>query len=278
MDWAGFDRWLNVTPVAIAAAIALSGMIAAAALGFLLRARYEPGKDPDGQEGYVISAVLGLMALLLGFTFSIALDRFESRRALVLQEANAIGTAYLRTQLLNPPHRERISGLLLRYVDNRIALAKVTHASGEDLLAVNDQILTDLWAATSAAFQDIKGLDFSSAYIESMNNLIDLDAARKAARKAHVPGKVFAVLFLYIVVTAVAMGYVLTGLKGRVAAGFLLVLMLISLLLIIDIDRPTSGGVRESQGPMEALRASLAARPPPVFDRWLAAPAGPPKP
>ena len=67
----------------------------------------------SGSEGYVVSATLGLLALLLGFTFSLAIQRFETRRELVLADANAIGTAYLRVQLLDEPHRSRLSGLLI---------------------------------------------------------------------------------------------------------------------------------------------------------------------
>src|SRR5262249_42706851 len=157
----------------------------------------------DNHEGYVVSAVLGLLALLMGFTFALATDRYDARRGRVLEEANAIGTSYLRAQLLQEPHRTRISGLLVAYAENRIALA---HAQSRDnpgaLLARNDQLLTDLWSATVASFDSIKGLDFSSAFIESMNAVIDLDAARKAARRAHVPSEVYLVLFVYLVVTA----------------------------------------------------------------------------
>jgi hypothetical protein len=107
-----------------------------------------------------------------------------------------------------------------------------------------------------------------------MNNLIDLDAARKAARRARVPPEVFAVLFVYLLVTAGVLGYVMRGTKGRLSAGFLLSLFTLSLVLIIDIDRPLGGGIVEGQGPMESLRRSLAQWPPAVFDRWNTPPAG----
>lgn len=272
MDWTPVDAWLRAVPGPLLGAIVLASLMLAAVLGYLLRAVASIGRrDPgaDGQEGYIVSAVLGLLALLMGFTFALAVDRFEARRALVLEEANAIGTTYLRAQLLNEPHRQRISGLLVRYVDNRLALAKAGPGQFGDLLAMNDQIITDLWAGTVAAFPDIKGLDFSSAFIESMNTTIDLDASRKAARQARVPTEVFAVLGIYLVVTAAVLGYVLTGFRGRAAAVFLLLLLSMSLMLIIDIDRPTQGGIRETQGPMEALRKSMIDQPPAVFDKWL---------
>ena len=86
-------------------------------------------QEDHNQESYLVGSMLGLLALLLAFSFSMALDRYEERRHLVIQEANAIGTAYLRTQLLDEPHRARLSGLLVDYTDNRIALGDGSHAA-----------------------------------------------------------------------------------------------------------------------------------------------------
>jgi hypothetical protein len=275
MDWQSFDTWLSRASLLGIAAALFAAMCAAALIASLLqrraRGRSVDGQDKEsGQEGYIVSAVLGLLALLMGFTFSLAVDRFETRRHLVLEEANAIGTAYLRAQLLAEPDRTRMSGLLLHYTDNRIALAKAAPASAtqQQLLKTNDALLTDIWAATSAAFDRIRGLPFSNTYLNSVNALIDLDASRKTARGAHVPGEVFAVLFIYLVTTAGVLGYVLRGARGRIAAGFLLALLTLSLMLIIDINRPTLGGIIESQQPMEDLQKSLTAQPPAVFDKW----------
>ncbi|TFU03414.1 hypothetical protein EUV02_09580 [Polymorphobacter arshaanensis] len=226
----------------------------------------------DGQEGYITSAVLGLLALLMGFTFALAVDRFEDRRELVITEANAIGTAYLRTQLLPEPHRARISGLLKAYTDQRIILASAPPARARTMLAANDQLLTDLWTATVAAFPTIKGLDFSSAYLDSINAVIDLDEERKSSRQAKVPAEVFGVLFIYIIVTAGSLGYTVSGRRGLIAAGVLLMLILMSLMMTVDIDRPTGGGIVENQLPMQRLQASMANTPPGTYDRWLEKP------
>lgn len=274
LTWVG--TWIETAPLWLVAIMLLGLMILTSLGGYTLRLRHErrPPADEkivhlaEGQEGYMVSAVLGLLALLTGFTFALAVDRFETRRALVLEEANAIGTAYLRTQLLDEPHRTRISRMLVDYTDNRIALATPgTDGEGLKLLQRNETLVTDLWTATVAAFPSIRGLDFSSAYLDSMNNLIDLDSARKAARGAKVPPAVFGVLFLYILITAGVLGYVLVGPRGRATAVFLFILVTISQLLIIDIDRPTAGRITESQGPMLRLRETLAVQPPAVFDR-----------
>lgn len=269
------NSWLNNAPIILVGVAMLALMAIAVSIGIALRAwidrRAPPSeKEGDGLEGYVVSAVLGLLALLMGFTFSLAVDRFEARRILVLQEANAIGTTYLRAQLLEEPHRERISRLLINYTDNRIALAKAPRDKIAPLLVANDLMLTDLWAATASAFVTIKGIDFSSTFVDGVNAVIDFDSARKAARMARVPAEVFFVLFVYLIVTAGVLGYVFVGNRGRGAAAFMLALLTLSLLLILDIDRPTRGGIRESQTAMEQLRDSFKAEPPPVFDRYLA--------
>lgn len=275
MVWNTLNGWLNNAPLLILGGGTLILMTMAVGAGVALRAWNDGGRqigkkgEDGGLEGYVVSAVLGLLALLMGFTFSLAVDRFETRRTLVLEEANAIGTTYLRAQLLEQPHRERISRLLVNYTDNRIALAKAPPDRVAPLLAANDRMLTDLWAATASAFVTIKGIDFSSTFVDGVNNVIDLDAARKTARMARVPSEVFFVLFVYLIVTAGVLGYVFVGTRGRGAAIFMLVLLTLSLLLILDIDRPNKGGIRESQTAMEQLRATFKSQPPIVFDRYL---------
>ena len=284
MIWKPFQDWLSGAPLLLIALLLFGGMFLAAVLGSLRvwrdRRRQQDDKEPEGQEGYIVSAVLGLLALLMGFTFSLAVDRFDARRLLVLEEANAIGTTYLRAQLLPEPHRARMSDILVRYTENRVTRAKTPAAKADPLIRTNDQLIIDMWAATNAAFPSIQGLDFSSAYLASVNHVIDLDTSRKTARAARVPAEVFIVLFVYLLTTAAVLGYVLHGVRGRISAGFLLALLTLSLLLILDIDRPLGGGVGEGQGPMEALRNTLRSQPASVYDRWrpaqpAAAPPGP---
>jgi hypothetical protein len=249
----------------------LAAMFAAAAGGVSFRGHHKrAGKfqQADSQEGYVVSAMLGLLALLMGFTFALAVDRYETRRVLVLEDANAIGTAYLRAQLLGEPHRSRLSGLLVAYTDNMIQLAQTERGQNQELLARDDRLLTDMWSATAAAFDSIRGLDFSSALVISMNTVIDLDASRRAARQAHVPTPVFVALLAYLLVTAALLGYVLLAWRTRIAGSITLALLTLSFVLVIDIDRPTTGTIRETQGPMEQLQQSLRSQPPRVFDRW----------
>jgi hypothetical protein len=230
------------------------------------RKRADGAPDAEGKEGHVLGAVLGLLALLLGFTFALAVDRYESRRMLVLEEANAIGTAYLRAQLLEEPHRSRISRILVDYTDHRL---EASHATAQDAareLAKDHELVTELWTATVAAFPTIRSVDFSSAFLDSVNAVIDLGEARIVLRQVRVPLAVYTVLFLYVIVAAGLHGFTLEGKFERYATVLLFLLVTLCLMLIIDIDRPVAGEVNESQAAMEDLRASLRAWPPGTFD------------
>jgi uncharacterized membrane protein len=94
--------------------------------------------------------------------------------------------------------------------------------------------------------------------------VIDLDLARKIARESHVPSEVYLVLILYQIGTAYVIGYVLVGDRGRMSAILLFVLFSMSIMLIIDIDRPTSGWIKTPQGPMLELQKFLRSNPPPA--------------
>lgn len=244
------------------------------------RAGSSDAEGPDDDvNGAIVPAMLGLLALLLGFTFALAVDRFETRRGLVLEEANAIGTAYLQTQVLPQPHRERLSALLVRYTDNRIALAAgPLTEERRSLLAENDRTVNDIWAATLAGFDSIKNLDMSSTFVSSINAVIDLDTSRKTGRMAHVPEEVFWVLIVYVLVVAVIIGYIIRTRSSFYLAGVMHVLVVMSLMLIMDIDRPASGGIRESQFPMKLLSQSMHAEPRSAYDRWRTLPAPAPSP
>ena len=267
------ETWFGQAPLWQLGIVIFGIMILCAVLGYGARwlkrrakATDEEEDERDSQEGYLVSAMMGLFALLLGFTFAMAVDRFDFRRGKVLEEANAIGTTYLRAQILETPHRERISRLLVAYTDNRIALGKAAKPQPE-MLALNDQLITKLWQATLAAFPTIRGYDFSSAFLDSMNTVIDLDAARKAGRMAHVPNTVFIVLGIYAAGTAAVLGGVLISGRSRIPAFSVMALFVLAFMLIIDIDRPTMGTISESQAPMEWLRASTLSQSPEVFDQ-----------
>jgi hypothetical protein len=272
------EHWLLADPLWRILLVLVLCLVAATYAGRFLRRLLRrdtesADKEGSGQEGYVVSAVMGLLALLIGFTFAMAIDRFDTRRQQVLLAANAIGTTYLRAQLLDEPHRTRISGLLIAYTDNRIALAQEPPGPRQvPLLAENDRLITDLWTATVAAYPSIKPYPFSNSFLDAMNLTIYMDTARKTARRAHVPPQVLVLLFLYQIAVAATLGYVLAGRSGYPTAALVMLLFALSVTLVIDIDRATTGSIRESQEPMLWLQDSMKAQPPQVYDRFNAPP------
>lgn len=254
--------------VAIFASMLLASFIGYGARRLERRLTVRAEEPEHSQESYLVGGMLGLLALLLAFSFSIALERFDERRHLVVKEANAIGTAYLRTQMLDEPHRSRLSGLLVNYTDNRIKLAGVAPAQLDAQLAINDRLLTDIWAAVSAARESALVHGISTPLLMTFNEVIDLDTERKVARQVRVPAPVLLLLYGFLLLTALVLGYVLEDRRGRIGAAALFVLMSLYVSIIADLSRPAAGSILESQEPMLMLQASLKAQPPIVFDRF----------
>jgi hypothetical protein len=269
----GIHVWLTNLSLLSIGFFLLTGVLAAAWAGHSLRKWRERNIGVDAaeqrdQEASIVSGLLGLLALLLAFTFSLVIDRYEVRRELVITDSNSIGTAYLRVQLLPEPHRARLSKLLLNYTHNRILLARAQRGEVHHLLANDDHLLADIWSATIAAHDAIKTLPLSRGFLDSMNVMIDADSSRRQARLAHLPNRVLSALLLYLVITGAVFGYLLSGKRARIAAAILMGLLAISLLLIIDIDQPNRGRIVESQAPMEAVLEMLKNQPPGSYDRW----------
>lgn len=259
--------------------VILASMLLASLVGYAIRRweiRRAARRDEvveHSQESYLVGSILGLLALLLAFSFGMALDRYEERRHLVVQEANAIGTAYLRAQLLDEPHRSRLSDLLVEYTDNRIVLASAPREEMAQLLAKNDGLLTDIWAAVAESKQSALRYGISTPLLMTFNEVIDLDTERKVARQVRVPVPVLLLLYGFLLLTALVLGYVLEDRRGRIGAAALFLLLALYTCIIADLSRPASGSIRESQEPMLLLRASLKAQPPVVFDRFKSGPA-----
>ncbi|MFC5579238.1 hypothetical protein ACFPOA_14585 [Lysobacter niabensis] len=230
------------------------------ALGERRRARL--GRPGEGQfdDGITMASVLSLLALLIAFTFSLTLQRYDNRRALVIDEANALGTTWLRTQLLDEADRDRLQGLLRRYVDLRIefGLANTPHA---ELTAYRrtEAMQQEIWTALMQAVAPHRTTPLAVMLVTTTNDAIDLAASRMAARDAHTPVRIMRILLIYALIAAGTMGYH----KGRYrsATTVLFLLLTLAATLIADLDRPTAGGIQVSQQPMIDLQRSIAAPP-----------------
>lgn len=266
--------WLSNLSIVGTGIVTLLVLLMAAGAGQLLRRAQERRarrKDSESepsvaQEGYLLSSALGLLGLLLAFSFGMVLNRYEARRELVTTEANAIGTAYLRAQLLDEPHRSRLSNLLIAYTDNRIKLA--TADDPKAYFAANDRLLTEIWAAVSAARESALSHGLTTALLMTFNEVIDLDTERKIAWRLRVPTEVLFLLLVFLAVTAGVVGHQVDGPRGKRAALVLFALLAVSITVITDINRPMAGSARESQEAMRMLLASLKAQSPGTFDQF----------
>jgi hypothetical protein len=237
-------------------------MLAFAEVGFRIGLRLHTAKDTArrGQIGGIQGAVLGLLGLLLGFTFAMAVQRFDTRRGLVLQEANAVGTTYLRASLLPDVHQAPVKDLLRRYVDLRLKYALLVDdpaklAEGMRLAA---EVQAELWKHATEAAKEAPN-DITASFIESLNKTIDTDAARIAAMRAGIPAGVWALLVLVAgfgcVTTSFGAGA--DGARSKLGGVFLPLLISVVIVFIFDIAHPRVGLIRIGQQALVDLQHSI---------------------
>ncbi len=221
--------------------------------------RRASAKEPDaraaGQVGAIQGAVLGLLGLLLAFSFSAAGARFLERQDLIVQEANAIGTATLRADLLEAPHASALRAALRRYTEHRIAVAGHLRTGLEpDDVAEVDRLQADIWRAATAGIaprpEAILGV------LPPVNDVLDLHSLRLAAGRKHLP---LLVLGLLIACSGLAMAVIGfgCGLGGRRRAPLTVSLTLLigaTLWITIDLDHPRAGLLQLSDAPLRALK------------------------
>jgi hypothetical protein len=248
-------------------AIALLGFAAVIEGGYQLGKRKHAIKDHGAipHMGVLQAAVLGLLGLLFGFSLSMAVSRYEARKALVLEESNDIGTLWLRSQFLHGDGPQEVTHLLREYVTARIDF----HNAGLDrsLLASalkrGEVIHNQLWRlAVQLAEEDTKSVPLG-LFVEVLNLVIDDHEERRVALDNHVPDIVMLLLFAN---SLVALGFVAfsSGLSGRrrmYTSAIVAMLFGLVLMIILDIDRPRRGLVLVGQDSMLRLRDALATRP-----------------
>jgi prepilin signal peptidase PulO-like enzyme (type II secretory pathway) len=205
--------------------------------------------------------VLGLLALLVGFSFAMAVDRFDARRQLIVDEANAIGTTWLRTRFLPEPAAQQLRDQLRAYVDVRLEY----YDSGAERARViatakrSAELQAQIWSLVVAGASADTRATTTALLVESTNEMIDLEAKRRAALFNHVPWTVLLMIAL-VASTAVALIGFGRGLVGpRLPFGSIAMPLLIAavITLIFDIDYPRVGLAHLGQQSMLQLKASL---------------------
>jgi hypothetical protein len=227
--------------------------------------RWRHARRPDEREqpvGAMVASILGLVALVLGFTFSLAASRFDARRHAVLEEANAIGTTYLRARLLPEPQASEIARLLREYVDVRVR--GVAEGKVAEAIAQSEALHELLWTQASAAAKSQSSI-MTGLFIQSLNNVIDLHARRLLIGiRSRLPVVIWAGLFGLAMLGMTAVGYqaALSGTRRSPAMLGLVLAFAVVLFLIADLDRGQEGLLRVNQQALiDVQRTMQPARP-----------------
>ncbi|APW42463.1 DUF4239 domain-containing protein [Rhodoferax saidenbachensis] len=259
------EFFYDINSTLIAAALLVS-------LGLVIELGYRVGRArqdrvDDASRAHINglqSSILGILALLLGFTFSLALQRFDSRSEAVVQEANAIGTAYLRAQLLPAAFRSDAQALLHRYVDVRVQTGAhhlADRAELDALLAQATQLQTALWQQARRVAELEPDALAPFLYIESLNTLIDNFSTRDAALSRHVPEVVLFLLYGTLLMAGVIVGFAcgVAGHRPSMASYVMVALIVVLVFIILDLDRPRRGLIQVSQKSLVDLQTSVRA-------------------
>jgi hypothetical protein len=252
--------WIFRTDAAVLCGALFVAMVAAAGTGWLVGARRARG-GAKAALGGVEGGLYGLFGLLLAFTFGMAAARFDGARKLVVEEANAIGTAWLRTDLVPEPQRSAARQALRAYVDAR--LEATIPARRDEAIARSERLQGDMWAAARGAAA-VAPTPPVALFVSAVNEVIDMHGRRLAlALRNPIPPTILATLYLAGLLVMAALGYArgLTGDRSAVATLTLVVVLSVVLVVIVDFDRPYEGLLTVSQQAMRDVQASMKAPP-----------------
>lgn len=222
-------------------------------------------EEKESPVGAMVGSILGLLAFLLAFTFSLAASRFDEKRHVVLDEANAIGTTYLRARLLPEPHRATTQKLLREYVDVRLPDLRKGDVSQTiaQIIQRSEELHEQLWSEAVAA-ADKKPTPITATFVHSLNEMIDLHAKRVLlGTRNRIPFSIWIMLFSLASLGMAAMGYQ-SGLSAtrRSPAMLGMVLAFAAVLFFIaDLDRGHEGLLSVSQQSMIDLQKSMQSAP-----------------
>jgi len=243
-------------------------LVAVAECGFRLgsrRTRQGIKMKPDSQDHAIEAAMLSLLGLLLAFTFSMAASRFETRKQVVLQEANAIGTTFLRTQLLSTAGQTiQAQGLLRSYVATRLQMysAPAGSPAQSEAKARMDDLQRDLWDLVATDSRQHPAAVSTALLVTSLNEVVDLSETQVTVFANHVPEDILWLLFIMSTIT-VAMVAFLNG-KGREHQRLFTVILAatiaMTIFIVLDLDRPQRGLIRIGLGSMERVQAMIESK------------------
>ena len=256
----------NPIPFAVAVSVAVFlGVLLCLELGYRL-GKKEAAEDPDGARagvGAVEGALFGLLGLLLAFSFGGATTRFNQRRALIVDEANAIGTAWLRVDLAPPADQPALRDLFRGYLDGRLAI----YARLPDLEAAKAELVRAserqraLWSRAVEVCRQPGGEAVQRALLPSLNDAFDIATTRTRAAFTHTSPVITGFLLVVVLLSALLAGHAMSAGKRRSLSHRLMfaAVTATTMYLIFDLEYPRLGLIRvdaDDQVLVE-LRASM---------------------
>lgn len=235
---------------AVTAALLFFGMLAATEAGYRIGRGRRGGQPGELREGVATTeaAVFALLGLLLAFSFGGAYARLDERRRLIADEANAIGTAWLRLDLLDPPAREELRAGFRHYLDRRLA----AYAAVPDLPRASRELESaarlqgSLWSGAVAACSAREPNTACMLLLPALNTMIDVTGLREMAVMSHPPAVVFVLLFVLALLSALLAGFGMASSPRRsllhvvVFAGLTAMVVYV----IVDLEFPRLGLIR----------------------------------
>jgi hypothetical protein len=236
--------------------VSLLSLWIAAWAGAWFRARRRDQADDSREDlAFIVGGALTLLGLIIGFTFSMAVGRYDQRKNYEEAEANAIGTEYVRADLLPAADATRVRALLKRYLDQRILFYTIRNeAQRRQIDAQTARLQTEMWSAVvTAAGQPTP---VTPLLLAGMNDVLNSQGYTQAAWWNRIPVAAWALLITISIFCNLLVGYVA---HGRSAFLFLIlpIALSISLFLIADIDSPVAGVIRVGPQNLESLAESF---------------------
>jgi hypothetical protein len=228
----------------------LASILVAIELGrrFGIRYRKRSPKAAGDEMRSVDGAIFGLMALLIGFTFSGALSRFDARRDLIIQEANAIGTAFLRIKLLPTEYQPGMQEKFRQYLDARIA----AYQKVPDLKAAKAElqrvgaVQLEIWADAVSACMETRDPTVKLLVLSSLNEMFDLSKTRTERSRMHPPPIITVTLIALVLTCSLLAGNAMAGRETHNWFHVLLfsTILTMTVLLVLDLEYPRIGAIR----------------------------------
>ncbi|GAA0827839.1 hypothetical protein [Cupriavidus pauculus] len=233
-------------------------LTASAALGALVLRRRKPiAADAREDFNLVQGATLTLLALLIGFTLSMAVGRYDQRKNLEEEEANSIGTEYLRADLIEGPDTARVKALLARYLDQRLLYYRTRDADQlAEIATATAQIENEMWLLARNVARE-KPTPIGALVVSGMNDVINSQGYAEAAWLNRIPVSAWSLMVVIAFLSTLMQGYGCRTDSSKAVLFFLPLTVSLSLTLISDIDSPRGGLIRVAPQNLMSLAASM---------------------